>query len=67
MEKPVSDLDKMALNNIHVHHLIYAHWHKVDCVNLMAGCMSIWMNRMSLAHSSLEPQVLTVFGHWQHG
>jgi hypothetical protein len=65
--KPVSDSDRMALSNIHVHHLIYAHWHKVDCVNLMAGCMSIWMNRMSLVHSFLEPQVLTVFGHWQHG
>jgi hypothetical protein len=34
-------LDKMALNNIHVHHLIYVHWHKVDCVNPMADCMSI--------------------------
>jgi hypothetical protein len=29
MGKPVSDLDKMALNNIHAHHLIYVHWHRV--------------------------------------
>jgi hypothetical protein len=28
MVKPVSDLDKMALNNIHAHHLIYVHWHR---------------------------------------
>ncbi len=66
MVKAVSDLDKMGLNNIHVHHLIYAHWHKVDSVSLMAGCMSIWMNQMSLVHSSLEPQALIVFGLWQH-
>ncbi len=28
---------------------------------------SIWMNRMSLAHSSLEPQALTVSALWRHG
>jgi hypothetical protein len=39
--KPVSDLDKTALNNIHAHHLIYVHWHKVDCANPMDDSMSI--------------------------
>ncbi len=67
MVKPVSDLTNMGLSNIHVHHLIYAHWHKVDYVSLMAGCMSIWMNPMSSVHLSLEPLALTVFVHWQHG
>jgi hypothetical protein len=59
-------LDKMALNNIHAHHLIYVHWHKVDYANPMDDCMSIWMNRMSLVHLSLEPQALIVFVLWQH-
>ena len=29
MGNPVSDSDRTALSNIHVHHLIYAHWHRV--------------------------------------
>jgi hypothetical protein len=41
MAKPVSDLDKMALNNIHAHHLIYVHWHKVDYVNPMATYVNL--------------------------
>ncbi|MBD1225682.1 hypothetical protein IDM32_17940 [Acinetobacter seifertii] len=39
MAKPVSDSDKMALNNTHVHHLIYVRWHRWTGVNLTAGCM----------------------------
>jgi len=33
----------------------------------MAGSTSIWMNRMNLAHLSLEPQALTVSVLWQRG
>jgi hypothetical protein len=31
----------MALNNIHAHHLIYVHWHKVGCVNLMDAYVNL--------------------------
>ena len=41
MVKPVSDLDKTGLNSIHVHHLIYAPWPKVDTASLMGGFTSI--------------------------
>jgi hypothetical protein len=33
-------LTNQGLNNIHVHHLIYVHWHKVDC-KPYGVCMSI--------------------------
>jgi hypothetical protein len=53
MEKPVSDLDKMALNNIHAHHLIYVHWHKVDVQTLWTLYVNLDESD-ELVHSSLE-------------
>jgi hypothetical protein len=65
MEKPVSDLDKMALNNIHAHHLIYVHWHKVDV-------QTLWTLYVNLDESDefgtfiFRTQALIVFVLW-HG
>jgi hypothetical protein len=61
MVKLASVEQATGLNNILVHHLTYAHWHKVGSASPMPVYTSIWMNRMNSVALYYEPQALIVF------